>query len=126
MNNGANLSPQRHWLASLSALMVAGAMILSAYAAHAPVTPASQHQLDIAAAMLFGQGLASVLLARQVRSPQIIWALLLGTGLFVGSVVGHALAGWSSRLAPIGGMLMIMSWLVLAIHLRPPRTRAPH
>jgi uncharacterized membrane protein YgdD (TMEM256/DUF423 family) len=42
--------------------------------------------------------------------------LLVGVVLFSGSLVGEALRGWSTAAAPVGGMLLIGGWLVLAAH----------
>jgi uncharacterized membrane protein YgdD (TMEM256/DUF423 family) len=41
--------------------------------------------------------------------------LLLGTLLFAGSLAGGALLGWPTRLAPLGGSVLILSWLLLAV-----------
>lgn len=40
--------------------------------------------------------------------------LLLGTLLFAGSLAGGALLGWPTRLAPLGGTVLMASWLLLA------------
>jgi len=48
--------------------------------------------------------------------------LVLGVLLFAGSLVGAALFGWPTRLAPAGGMLMIGGWAGWAL-LRVTRGR---
>ena len=40
--------------------------------------------------------------------------VLLGTLLFSGSLAGSALLGWPTRLAPLGGTVLMASWLLLA------------
>jgi uncharacterized membrane protein YgdD (TMEM256/DUF423 family) len=39
----------------------------------------------------------------------------LGLLLFCGSLIGAALLGWPTRLAPFGGSSLILAWLLLAI-----------
>lgn len=110
--------PQR-WLAAAGAVCAAAAVALSAYAAHASDGPA-QARLQTAAVFAFGHGLALVLLApatpRRLGRCALI-ALSLGVLLFCGSVVSGVLAQWPTTLAPLGGMLLIGGWLLLAIDL---------
>ena len=40
-----------------------------------------------------------------------------GMLLFSGSLAGAALVGWPTALAPLGGSLMILGWLLLACDL---------
>jgi uncharacterized membrane protein YgdD (TMEM256/DUF423 family) len=40
---------------------------------------------------------------------------LAGMVLFCGSVIGAVLAGFSTRLAPVGGLLLIAGWLLQAV-----------
>jgi uncharacterized membrane protein YgdD (TMEM256/DUF423 family) len=43
-------------------------------------------------------------------------AFLIGLIIFCGAVYGLALAGWrSGALAPLGGILLMLGWLLLAI-----------
>jgi uncharacterized membrane protein YgdD (TMEM256/DUF423 family) len=35
--------------------------------------------------------------------------------LFCGSLIGAALFGWPTRLAPIGGSTLILAWLTLGL-----------
>ena len=50
-----------------------------------------------------------------LRRLALIVPTLLGVLLFSGSLAGGVLAGWSTRLAPAGGMSLIGGWLLLAI-----------
>ena len=107
------------WLAANGALCAAAAVALSAYAAHVAEAPA-QARLQTAASFAFGHGLALALLAptthRRLGRCALL-ALYLGMLLFCGSLVFNVLAQWSTTLAPVGGMLLIGGWLLLAIDL---------
>ncbi len=41
--------------------------------------------------------------------------LLAGTLLFAGSLAFAALLGWPTRLAPLGGTVLMASWLLYAV-----------
>lgn len=99
------------------ALLAAAAVALSAYAAHAS-DGASQARLQQAALMAFGHGIALAALGMQAARRIADWllaAMLLGVLLFSGSLVLSHLLGWPTRLAPLGGGLMIVSWVGLAV-----------
>ena len=104
-------------LAAAGALMAASGVALAAYAAHAGV-PALQTRLYTAAAFAFGHGAALASLA--LHAPR--WATRLalrglgvGTVLFAGSLACAALLQTSTALAPAGGMVLIASWLLMAV-----------
>lgn len=102
-------------LASLGAVMLAGSIGLSAYAAHAAGVEA--RSLYLAAAMAFGHGLGLVSLAPAARRRLTLLALsvaLLGMLLFAGSLVAAHFLATPTRLAPAGGSLMIFGWLIYA------------
>ena len=48
-------------------------------------------------------------------SSSALCLLLLGTVLFSGSLAGNALAQWPTRLAPFGGITLILGWLLWAM-----------
>src|ERR1700741_5107957 len=103
-------------LAAAGALFASGAVALSAYAAHA-AQGETQAALHTAALMAFGHGIA--LAALSPRMPTRIHftalcGLLLGTLLFSGSLVLHHLFDIPMRLAPFGGSVLILSWLLYA------------
>ena len=107
------------WLAANGALYAAAAVALSAYASHA-VQGHAQARLQTAAIFAFGHGLALALLAPTTRHRLgrcALLALSLGVLLFCGSLVSSVLAQWPTTLAPLGGMLLIGGWLLLAIDL---------
>lgn len=106
---------RRSPLAACGALCAALAVALAAYAAHAAV--GGQARLQLAAAVLFGHGVALAALGRDSTGPWrriALVALLVGSVTFATSLVLHVLAGIAPRLAPAGGMLMIGGWLLLA------------
>ena len=106
-------------LAACGALCAGVAVALAAWAGHA-APAAGQGLLQTAAAVLFGHGVALAALARGAlgrRRKSVLAALLAGSVLFAGSVALHALLQWPPRLAPLGGMLMIAGWLLLAFDL---------
>lgn len=108
--------PLQRWLAAAGALCAGGAVAAAAYASHG-VGGDAQSRLMLAAMFAFGHGLALAALGRQAlrRTGIIALALLLvGVLLFSGSLAGAALAGWPTRAAPWGGMLMMLGWLLLA------------
>ncbi len=108
--------PASRALVATGAVLAAMAVALSAYAAHA-VEGVAQQRLDSAAFFAFGHGIALAALSRQTpgRLGSVALALLLlGTLLFSGSLVAAVFFGAPTGLAPIGGSLMILSWLLYA------------
>lgn len=104
------------WLPSAGAVLAAASVALSAYAAHA-VDATMGHRLQMAAAIAFGHGLALAALGSRVSRRLGTFALamlLLGTLLFSGSLVAAQLFGAPARLAPVGGLLLIVGWLLHA------------
>jgi len=104
------------WLRASGALLAAAAVALSAYAAHGPQGEAQSH-LQTAALFAFGHGLALAALSPHgARRLGVIalGLLLLGALLFCGSLVGTHLLGASLGLAPYGGSLLILAWLLYA------------
>jgi uncharacterized membrane protein YgdD (TMEM256/DUF423 family) len=116
MNANASTLPTRLLTAS-GAVLASVAVALSAYAAHA-VDAGAQHRLYSAALFAFGHGIALVALAPHLRRKLALAALstlLLGTLLFSGSLAAAVVMGASTALAPFGGTLMIVAWLLYAV-----------
>lgn len=102
--------------AACGALACAIAVALAAYAAHG-ATDVAQPRLAQAAVFLFAHGLTLVALAPQAvrRLARIALAmLLLGVVLFSGSLALAVFFDTSTALAPFGGMLLMLGWLVYA------------
>lgn len=119
MTSLPNTATQRSFLAGCGAVCCALAMALGAYAAHGVSGP-GQGLAQTSAAVLFGHGVALAVLGRasagRLRRLALL-ALLSGSLLFAGSVLLHVVAQLPPRLAPMGGMLMIGGWLLLAFDL---------
>lgn len=102
---------------AFGALMAAAGVALAAFAAHAG-EPAAQTRLYTAAAFAFGHGAALAALALDAArfwTRVALCGLAIGTVLFAGSLVGAALFHTSTALAPAGGLVLIGSWLLVAI-----------
>jgi len=98
-------------------LLAAAAIGLAAYAAHGAQGPA-QANLHSAALYAFGHGIALAALSGgglRALGRVALYGLLVGTLLFSGSLVAGALGGFSTRAAPIGGVTMMLAWLLWAI-----------
>ncbi|MDI9240537.1 DUF423 domain-containing protein [Lysobacter sp. LF1] len=104
-------------LAAAGALLAAASVAMAAYAAHA-AQGVDASRMHNAALFAFGHGIAlATLAARRPRALRTfaLSTLLLGTLLFSGSLALAVFAGTRTTLAPIGGMAMIVSWLLIAI-----------
>ncbi len=104
----------RRALGGFGSLLAGAAVALAAYAAHGAVGEA-QARLAQAAAFAFAHGLAlSALapLASRRRGMVALAAMLAGALLFSGSLLGAALLGLPTALAPFGGLLMIGGWVL--------------
>ncbi len=118
-------------LAALAALMGAGGVALGALATHADggemAKTASLFLILHAAALL---GLSAHTPSGESRRYLLIAAFALGCGAILFSADLAARAFLGARLfpfaAPIGGSLMILSWLALAIVFSYGATRARH
>lgn len=103
-------------LAAAGSVLAALSVALAAYASHA-AGPDAGSRLGLAAAFGFGHGLALAALAPRVAGRtglMAVGALLLWVLLFAGSLVAAHAFGLPTRLAPLGGSLMILGWLLHA------------
>lgn len=105
-------------LAAAGALACASAIALGAYAAHGVDDVLARSRLDTAVFYLAIHGLALAILAPR-QSTRLEWLALCGWAvgmlLFCGSLIGAALWSAPTTLAPAGGGLLIVSWLLQAI-----------
>ncbi|MEL1265255.1 DUF423 domain-containing protein [Pseudoxanthomonas putridarboris] len=105
------------FLALCGGLLAAIAVGLSAYASHGVADAQAQSHLQTAALFAFGHGVALAALtagtARRMGKAGL-YLLLLGTLLFAGSLALGALAGLPTRLAPAGGIALMLGWVVWA------------
>ena len=105
-------------LGAAGSALAAVAVALAAYAAHG-AEGVAQLRLAQAAAFGFGHGLALAALApfADAGIGRIALATMLaGVLLFSGSLAGGGLLGWSTALAPFGGTLMLLGWLLHGWH----------
>jgi uncharacterized membrane protein YgdD (TMEM256/DUF423 family) len=102
--------------AASGAVLAAAAVALSAYASHG-AAPDAQARLFLAAMFAFGHGVALAALAPQSPGRMAIAAfttMLLGVLGFSGSLAAAHFFGTPTRLAPIGGSLLMLAWLMVA------------
>jgi len=102
----------RRALGGIGSLLAGAAVALAAYAAHG-VDGGGQARPAQAPAFASAHGLALAALAPWAprrRGLLALVAMLAGVLLFSGSLVGRALLGLPTALAPFGGMLMIGAW----------------
>lgn len=104
-------------LAASGAVLAAAAVALSAYASHG-VTADAQPRLFLAAMFAFGHGVALASLAPHACgrwATAALAAMLLGVLGFSGSLAAAHFFGTPTRLAPVGGSLLMLAWLLVAI-----------
>lgn len=120
-------------IAAISGLISVGAGAFGAHGLEGKLEPraletwdlAARYQMYHALAMLFAAvGIAN----RTTRlAPASAASFLAGTIIFCGSLYALALTGirWLGAITPIGGVAMILGWLLLAIAaLKPQRSNA--
>ena len=111
------MSAARRALAAFGALACAAAVGLTAYASHG-LQGEDARRAGLAALFAFGHGLALLLLAPHAHTRTRVVGLImlaLGLGLFSGSLLGAALVAAPTTLAPGGGLLLMLGWLIIAI-----------
>lgn len=99
---------------AIAALWAAMAIGAGAFGAHGAEGQAEQW-LQTGASYQLAHAIAALALADR-RAPQV-WALVLGSGLFAGSLYLLAIGAprGLAALAPLGGATMIMGWLWIAL-----------
>lgn len=99
-------------------MLAAASVALSALASHA-FAGSDQMRLLTAAAFAFGHGLSLAALAPTASGRLAISglvALASGVLLFSGSLACSVYLHWPTTLAPLGGQLLIIGWLLWAVH----------
>lgn len=105
-------------LAFCGALFAALAVALGAYAAHGVADAHAQSSLQTAALYAFGHGIALAALAAGTSRSlgrAGLYLLLIGTLLFSGGLALAALTQISAKLAPVGGIGLMLGWLLWAL-----------
>ena len=104
-------------LAAIGTLACGVAVGMGAYAMHSALMPEIRQRMGMAALFLFAHGLALASLAPGSRSRVRrigLCVILVGMVLFCGSLALAALQGFEPVLAPFGGSLLILGWLLIA------------
>lgn len=103
-------------LAAAACLLCAAAVALSAYASHG-VQGDAQRRLALAAAFAFVHGLAVLATASRTSFTALIGRTLLlaATALFSGSLAAAVFLQAGTALAPVGGVLLMLGWGILAV-----------
>ncbi len=107
-------------LAGIGALGCGVAVGIGAYAMHAAQGALNSERLAIAALFLFAHGLALAALAPRATSRLRqggLCMLMIGTILFSGSLILTAWLGIAPALAPFGGSLLMLGWLLIGVGL---------
>jgi uncharacterized membrane protein YgdD (TMEM256/DUF423 family) len=104
--------------AVLAAILAGLAVGLGAYAAHA-ADPVDGERLRTAVLYMMFHSLAVLAMVGRAGKTlaMVRWLFLAGVALFSGSLILAALADLSTRLAPAGGIALMLAWLMLAIAL---------
>lgn len=115
---------RRDWISVLAAIVCAASVALAAYASHAAL-PGQGQRLGLAAAFAFGHGVVLILTAGRRSRIAVVsrLLLLLGVAGFSGGLCFAAFMEARAATAPVGGSLLMLGWLVLAVDLwrSPPR-----
>ena len=113
----------RGWIPALAAVLCSASVALAAYASHAAL-PGQAMRLGLAAAFAFAHGLALIVITRRQSGLASLSRLLmlLGVAGFSGGLCVAAFMGSRAATAPLGGSLLILAWLLLAVDFwRSPR-----
>lgn len=109
--------------AASGALLLGLAVALGAFGAHSLkplLTEARLGTFETAVRYQFFHGLGLLLIAAlRVNSRAVAISMLIGIGIFAGSLYGLVAGGpsWFGAIAPIGGAFMILSWGLLFVHI---------
>ena len=106
------------FIAFSGAVLASVAVALGAYATHGVADAHAQSNLQTASLYAFGHGIALAALAAgttRTLGRVALYLLLLGTLLFSGSLALNALAQLGSKLAPIGGISLMLGWVLWAL-----------
>ena len=105
-------------IAFSGAVLAAIAVAFGAYASHGVEDAHAQANLQTASLYAFGHGIALAALAAgttRTLGRIALYLLLVGTVLFSGSLALNALAQLGSKLAPIGGISLMLGWVLWAL-----------
>jgi len=118
----------------IGALSALSAVVLGAFGAHGLkdllITQNSTSTWETAVRFQMWHSLALILISllksNHSITPSVTHTLILGIILFSGSLYGIALGGptWLGPITPLGGMLLITSWLLIAFRTKLNTTQS--
>lgn len=109
-----------------AALSAALAVIAGAFGAHGAASPKAAEWLRTGGEYQLIHAVAVLALALNGRFTRQAWLMLAGAAIFALTLYAMALGGptWLGAVTPVGGTLMIISWLWIALSAaRYPETR---
>ena len=109
--------------AAIGALLGLTAVALASYASHgmADASSTDLRRITTALGMQGTHALLLLVVATWLRTGGGVVlhaaaiAVIAGVALFCGSLYGAVFGGWPTSLAPAGGVLMMLGWLLFAI-----------
>ena len=110
-----SVPPIHRGLAIAAALSLALAVTAGAFGAHGAATAQAADWLRTGGVYQMIHALGALLIA--ARHPRIAGTLLIGAAIFAATLYAMALGAprWLGAVTPIGGALMILAWLALAL-----------
>ncbi|MEQ1509585.1 MAG: DUF423 domain-containing protein [Sphingopyxis sp.] len=109
------IEPERRGLVLASALSAALAIATAAFGAHGAGNEQAANWLRTGGTYQLIHAVAAIALMQ--LAPRAAWVMLIGAGLFAGTLYAMALGAphWLGAITPIGGLLMIGAWLAVAM-----------
>ena len=120
------MSARGHSLIVAAALSAALAVAAGAFGAHGAASPQAAEWLRTGAQYQMIHAVAVFALALGGRFTRQGWLMLAGAAIFALTLYAMALGAprWLGAVTPVGGALLIISWLWIALSaLRHPETR---
>lgn len=101
---------------ALFALVAVGAGAFGAHGLRESLSPARMETFEVAVRYQMYHSLA-ILVAGILQSPVAAWCFVAGIAVFSGSLYILVLTNqrWLGAVTPIGGVLLLLGWLALAI-----------
>lgn len=118
LSSGSEAWPRGIW--SAAALSAAIAITASAFGAHGASSVQEAGWLRTGGEYQLAHAIAAMVIA--ARFPRLAMLLLAGAALFAATLYAMALGAprWLGAITPIGGAMMILGWMIIAVRaLRP-------
>lgn len=107
------IETERRGLVLVAALSAALAIATAAFGAHGAANERAADWLRTGGIYQLIHAVAAIALVQM--APRAAWAMLIGAGLFAGTLYAMALGAphWLGAVTPIGGALMIVAWVMV-------------